>query len=148
MKKILGIIPARGGSKGIPDKNLKALAGKPLLQYTYESAVASTTIDRIVLSSDDSEIMDVARDLGCEVPFPDSVRSRVRILLLRRVDLFLLIDLEREQSLSVRTAIANRPEVSVPRQVHSPLIFRQLLPYFPQKHPRQQRARLRVPRLL
>ncbi|MCM4161913.1 acylneuraminate cytidylyltransferase family protein [Antarcticibacterium flavum] len=67
--KILGLIPARGGSKGIPGKNIKLLGGKPLLAYTVEAAKASTLLDRVILSSDDAKIIDVAKDLGLEVPF-------------------------------------------------------------------------------
>jgi N-acylneuraminate cytidylyltransferase len=67
--KILGIIPARGGSKGIPGKNIKLLAGKPLLAYTAEQAKAAKSLDRVILSSDDEKIIEVARELGIEVPF-------------------------------------------------------------------------------
>lgn len=67
--KVLGVITARGGSKGIPGKNLKMLAGKPLLAYTVESARASHAVDRLVLSTDDAAIADLGRALGCEVPF-------------------------------------------------------------------------------
>jgi CMP-N-acetylneuraminic acid synthetase len=65
----LGIVTARGGSKGIPGKNLKLLVGKPLLAYTVEAALASQAIDRLMLSTDDAEIAEVGRALGCEVPF-------------------------------------------------------------------------------
>ncbi len=68
-KRILAIIPARGGSKGIKNKNIAALAGKPLLQWTIEAAKKSKYVDRIVLSSDDPEIQGIAELLGCEVPF-------------------------------------------------------------------------------
>ena len=67
--KILGIIPARGGSKGIPGKNIKKLAGKPLLAYTCESAKKSELLSRVILTSDSEEIIKVAQDLGIEVPF-------------------------------------------------------------------------------
>lgn len=67
--KILGLIPARGGSKGIPGKNIKSLQGKPLLAYTTEAAKASKLLDRVVLSSDDPEIISVGKALGIEVPF-------------------------------------------------------------------------------
>ena len=67
--KILGLIPARGGSKGIPGKNIKKLHGSPLLQYTFEAAKASRLLSRVILSSDDSEIKKVAEELGLEVPF-------------------------------------------------------------------------------
>lgn len=68
-KRVLAMIPARGGSKGIPRKNIKSLAGKPLIAWTIEAARASRYIDRLILSSDDDEIMAVAREYGCEVPF-------------------------------------------------------------------------------
>ena len=68
-KKIFGIITARGGSKGIPGKNIKELAGKPLIAYTIEAANTSGVFDRIILSTDDEKIADVAREYGCEVPF-------------------------------------------------------------------------------
>lgn len=67
--KILAIIPARGGSKGIPGKNIKPLGGKPLLQYTVEAALESSLLSRVILSSDDPEIIAVAKSLGLEVPF-------------------------------------------------------------------------------
>lgn len=67
--KILGIIPARGGSKGVPDKNIKVLDGKPLLAYTVEAAKNSKLIDRVVLSSNDDEIIEIAKNLNLEVPF-------------------------------------------------------------------------------
>ncbi|HYE86311.1 MAG TPA: acylneuraminate cytidylyltransferase family protein [Vicinamibacterales bacterium] len=66
--KVLGIITARGGSKGVPGKNLKPLGGKPLLAYTVEAAL-DTALDRLILSTDDPKIADAGRALGCEVPF-------------------------------------------------------------------------------
>lgn len=66
---ILAIIPARGGSKGIPRKNIKNLAGKPLIAWTIEEAKKSRYITRLILSSDDDEIIEVAKTYGCEVPF-------------------------------------------------------------------------------
>lgn len=68
-KKVLAIIPARGGSKGVPRKNLHALGGKPLIAWTIEAAKASKYIDRLILSSDDDEIMAEAKKRGCDVPF-------------------------------------------------------------------------------
>ncbi len=64
--EILGFIPARSGSKGIPGKNMKMLAGKPLMQYTFEAAKKSRYIDRIVLSTDDSQYADFAGREGVE----------------------------------------------------------------------------------
>jgi CMP-N,N'-diacetyllegionaminic acid synthase len=67
--KVLGIITARGGSKGIPGKNLKPLGGKPLLAYTVETARRSGALDRVILSTEDEAIAAAGRDLGCDVPF-------------------------------------------------------------------------------
>jgi CMP-N-acetylneuraminic acid synthetase len=67
--RILGVIPARGGSKGVPRKNVKLLAGKPLLQYTIEAALEATTLTRVVLSTDDEEIASLGRGLGADAPF-------------------------------------------------------------------------------
>jgi len=68
-QKVLGIIPARGGSKGIPGKNIKLLGGKPLLEYTVDVARESEIFDRIILSTDTQEIAAVGKRLGIEVPF-------------------------------------------------------------------------------
>lgn len=67
--KILAIIPARGGSKGVPRKNIRDLAGKPLIAWTIEEAKKSRYIDLLILSSEDDEIIEVAKQYGCEVPF-------------------------------------------------------------------------------
>lgn len=66
--RVLGIITARGGSKGVPGKNLKLLAGQPLLAYTVAAARASS-LDRVILSTEDEAIAAAGRALGCEVPF-------------------------------------------------------------------------------
>jgi CMP-N,N'-diacetyllegionaminic acid synthase len=66
--KVLGIIPARGGSKGVPRKNVKILAGKPLLQWTAEAALKSN-LDKVILSSEDPEIISFGKSAGLEVPF-------------------------------------------------------------------------------
>jgi len=72
---ILAIIPARGGSKGVPGKNIKLLAGKPLLAYTSAVALKSSLLSKVILSSDDDEIISVAKTLEIEVPFkrPDNL---------------------------------------------------------------------------
>lgn len=67
--EILALIPARGSSKGIPYKNLRPLAGKPLVVHTIEHAKQARVINRIVVSTDDDEIARVAQDAGAEVPF-------------------------------------------------------------------------------
>jgi N-acylneuraminate cytidylyltransferase len=68
-KSVLGVIPARGGSKGVPRKNIRMAAGKPLIAWTIEEALKSKYLDRLVLSSEDQEIMEVALRYGCDVPF-------------------------------------------------------------------------------
>jgi len=66
---ILAIIPARGGSKGIPRKNIKPLMGKPLIGWSIDAAKQASCIDHIIVSTEDQEIASVARELGADVPF-------------------------------------------------------------------------------
>ena len=66
---ILAVIPARGGSRGLPRKNLRRIAGKPMLAYTIEAALASSRIDLVVVSTDDAEIAELARRCRAIVPF-------------------------------------------------------------------------------
>lgn len=65
----VGVIPARGGSKGVPRKNIRLLAGKPLIAYAIQTALASKFIDRVIVSTDDAEIAHIAQQYGAEVPF-------------------------------------------------------------------------------
>ncbi len=67
--QVLAIIPARGGSKRIPKKNIKLLSGKPLIAYSVEHGKGSSYIDRVICSTDSEEIADVAKEYGAEVPF-------------------------------------------------------------------------------
>jgi len=66
---VLALIPARGGSKGLPRKNIIPIAGKPMIAWTIEAAKKSQYIDRVVVSSDDTEIIQIARQFGGEAPF-------------------------------------------------------------------------------
>ena len=66
---ILALIPARGGSKGIPRKNIKELCGKPLIAWSIEVALNADFVDQVVVSTDDEEIAEIALDYGAEVPF-------------------------------------------------------------------------------
>lgn len=68
-KKILALIPARGGSKGIPDKNIIDLNGQPLIAYTIIEAKKSKYIDKLILSTDSKKIANIALNFGCDVPF-------------------------------------------------------------------------------
>jgi len=67
--RILGLIPARGGSKGIPRKNIKSLNGKALIAYSIGSALACPLLDQIVVTTDDNEIAELSQSLGASVPF-------------------------------------------------------------------------------
>lgn len=66
---IVGFIFARGGSKGVPGKNIRLLAGKPLIAYAIETAFQSEFIDRVVVSTDDEKISQIAQNFGAEIPF-------------------------------------------------------------------------------
>ena len=68
-KKILALIPARGGSKGLPGKNIKPLSGKPLIAWSIGEAKKSKYIDRIVVSTDSEEIAGISEKHGAEIPF-------------------------------------------------------------------------------
>ena len=67
--KVIAVIPARGGSKRIPKKNIIDFMGKPMLAWTIEAAIKSNLFDKIILSTDSEEIAKVGRDYGLEVPF-------------------------------------------------------------------------------
>jgi len=68
-KHIIAIIPARGGSKGLPRKNIRPLLGKPLIAYTIEAAKGCDLIDRVIVSTEDEEIASISKEYGAEVPF-------------------------------------------------------------------------------
>lgn len=67
--KVVAVIPARGGSKGLPGKNIVDLCGKPLVAYTIEAALRSRYIDRVLVTTDDRRIAEVSKRFGAEVPF-------------------------------------------------------------------------------
>lgn len=69
MDKAIAIIPARGGSKRIPRKNIKPFHGKPLIAYSIQAAIDSNLFDKIIVTTDDEEIAGVAKEYGAEVPF-------------------------------------------------------------------------------
>lgn len=69
MAKAIAVIPARGGSKRIPRKNIKEFHGKPLIAYSIEAALASKLFDKVIVSTDDEEIAMIAKRYGAEVPF-------------------------------------------------------------------------------
>ena len=65
----LAVLPARGGSKRVPRKNVRPFCGRPMMAWAIDAAFKSGVFDRIIVSTDDAEIADTARDLGAEVPF-------------------------------------------------------------------------------
>ena len=67
--KNIAIIPARSGSKGLPDKNIRLLNGKPLIAYTIEAAQKSNQFDTVMVSTDSEKYAELAREYGAEVPF-------------------------------------------------------------------------------
>ncbi|AWW26386.1 cytidylyltransferase domain-containing protein [Acetobacterium sp. KB-1] len=69
MNRLIGIIPARSGSKGLEDKNIKILNGKPLIAYTIETALKSKVFDKLIVSTDSQEYAEISRFYGAEVPF-------------------------------------------------------------------------------
>lgn len=110
---ILGIIPARAGSRGIPDKNLAVLAGKPLLGHTCEQALASATLTRVIVSTDSESITACARSYGVEVPF-----LRPRELASDETPMLHVL---RHAVSTLRAAEGYEPHVVVLLQVTSPL---------------------------
>ncbi|MEG0308656.1 MAG: acylneuraminate cytidylyltransferase family protein [Clostridium sp.] len=68
-KEILAIIPARGGSKGVPRKNIRDLEGKPLIGYTIEAAKKCSGVSRVIVSTEDNEIAEVSKQFGAEIPY-------------------------------------------------------------------------------
>lgn len=67
--KVVAVIPARGGSKGVPNKNIRNLLGRPLIYYTIKAALKSKLIDRVIVSTDSEKIQNIAKKYGAEVPF-------------------------------------------------------------------------------
>jgi CMP-N-acetylneuraminic acid synthetase len=87
MRSILTVIPARGGSKGVPRKNITPVGGKPLIGYAIESALAAGGLGRVIVSTDDEEIASVARSFGAEVPFlrpPELSTGSVTLIYVMR----------------------------------------------------------------
>src|SRR5436190_1074152 len=69
MEKVIAIIPARGGSKGLPGKNIRKLAGKPLISWSIDAARKSGIFSRIIVSTDDPKIASISKMAGAELPF-------------------------------------------------------------------------------
>jgi N-acylneuraminate cytidylyltransferase len=107
--EVLALIPARGGSKSIPRKNLKRLGGHPLIAWTIAAARASSRLSRVIVSSDDEEIRAVARDYGAEAPFARPAELARDETTDLPVFLHALRWLEEERGLAPKVVVHLRP---------------------------------------
>ncbi|MEQ1896012.1 MAG: acylneuraminate cytidylyltransferase family protein [Vicinamibacterales bacterium] len=110
--RIIGIVPARGGSKGLPGKHLLPLAGRPLIAWTFDAALGSTTLGRVILSTDDERIAQIARGQGVDVPFMRPADLAVDETPMIDVLLHAIAEL---------TAVGDAPDAVVLLQPTSPL---------------------------
>lgn len=106
---MLAIIPARGGSKGLPRKNIKLLGGVPLIAWTIEAAKKSKYLDRIIVSTEDDEIANVAKDYGVEIPFLRPKELATDTSLAIDNYLYTIDRLNREQNLIISNFIVLQP---------------------------------------
>lgn len=106
---VLGIIPARGGSKGIPGKNLAPVDGSPLIAYTIEAARQAKLLTRCVVSTDDENIASVARGLGADVPFLRPAALATDDALTFPVLLHALEHVEREDGRAYQIVVLLQP---------------------------------------
>lgn len=125
MTKMLCFIPARGGSKRIPRKNLLPLAGKPLLAYTVEAALHSGVFEQVVVSSDDREILDLAASLGAIAdPRPESL-SGDKIRFVQVIEEYLLRPGIRQKHDSIASMLPTCPFRTVEDVQEAVGLFRQ-----------------------
>ena len=106
---MLAIIPARGGSKGLPGKNIKLLNGKPLIAYTIEAALKSKSITRLIISTDDKEIEDLAIKYGAECPFTRPEKLATDEAKSIDVLQYTIERLEKEYNISIPNIIVLQP---------------------------------------
>jgi|TARA_B100000315_G_C14589961_1_gene595224 CMP-N-acetylneuraminic acid synthetase len=113
---ILGIIPARGGSKGLPGKNIKLLAGRPMIGYTIEAAIESGCFDRLVVSTDCNEIAAVCREYGVEV----IIRPKEYATDIAPIDLALkhAVEAVEKNGDVVQTVVWLQPNVPIRKAIH------------------------------
>jgi pseudaminic acid cytidylyltransferase len=118
LKKI-AIIPARGGSKRIPRKNIKEFLGKPIISYSIEAAIESDLFDEVMVSTDDVEIADVAKSFGANVPFFRSIESAN--------DYATLADVVKEVLLDYKTKFSFEPEIFATILPTAPFLGKEIL---------------------
>lgn len=109
---VLAVIPARGGSKGIPGKNIRDLLGKPLIAYTIEAALRSQHLNRVIVSTDDETIAEIARKYGAEVPFIRPGRlAGDNVPMIPHVPRHAVEELERSGGFKVDVVVMLQPTV-------------------------------------
>jgi CMP-N-acetylneuraminic acid synthetase len=124
---VLALVPARGGSKSIPGKNIKPLAGKPMIGYTLEAARECPAIDRIVVSTDSEEIAAVARTFAAEVPFMRPAELAGDLVTDLPVFQHALAWLSHEQRFEPSIIVHLRPTAPLRRSSHITAGIEQLL---------------------
>jgi len=107
--KLIALIPARGGSKGLTRKNVRLLMGRPLIEWTVEAAKKSKYLDKIIVSTEDAEIADIARRCGAEVPFLRPARLAGDHSLVTDVALHVIDSLKRENGEDWRYMVLLQP---------------------------------------
>lgn len=115
---MIAIIPARGGSKGLPGKNIKLLHGKPLIAYTIEAALKAKGISRVIVSTDDENIAKVALEYGAEIPFmrPDFLATDEATSL--EVYKYTLERLEKEDNICIEDFVVLQPTSPLRNEQH------------------------------
>ena len=110
-KRTIAVIPARGGSKRVPKKNIREMRGKPLIAYTVEAAIESRIFARVVVSTDCKEIADIARKAGAEIPFlrEPALADDITPVSAATVDVLLRLDPQGEEYDHVCQLMANCP---------------------------------------
>ena len=106
---MLAIIPARGGSKGLPGKNIKLLNGKPLIAYTIEAAMAAKKISRIIVSTDSRQIAKVAMDYGAESPFLRPEHLATDTALSIDIYDYTLSEIEKQEAVKIEKFMVLQP---------------------------------------
>ena len=94
-KKVLAVISARGGSKEVPKKNVKKLGGRHLVEYMFKKALASELVDRVVCSTDDVQIAEIARECGVDVPFMRSAELAGDRVPLHSVTQYMMFEMDK-----------------------------------------------------
>ena len=108
---MIAIIPARGGSKGLPRKNIRSLCGLPLICYSIKTALASNSISRVIVSTDDDEIASIAKECGAEVPFIRPINLANDTSMVMDAYLHMIDRIAEETSQPAETFVALLPTV-------------------------------------